>query len=137
MLAERLADHDDAPVGDHIVRLRDATWSDYQRALEMRGGRPAHPHLAIEVIWTSGGLDKREICQALGVRELWFWRRGRIHAFALRGDHYEEIVGSEVLPGIELTQLVTFLDRETASQAIREYRAALQSPGYPSATAPR
>lgn len=200
MLAQRLADHDDAPVGDHIVRLRAATWADYQRALEMRGERPVPrlaylngvlefmspskehealksllgrlvevwclergvefspygswtlqnkdaergaepdecyvfgadrdaptPHLAIEVIWTSGGLDKREIYGALGVRELWFWKRGRIQAFALRQHGYEEIALSEVLPGIDLDQLVTFLDRETASEAIRAYRTALHA----------
>ena len=29
------------------------------------------------------------------------------------------------LPGIDLTQLCAYLDRPTTSQAIREYRAAL------------
>jgi len=32
-------------------------------------------------------------------------------------------------PAIDLDQLVTFLDRPTTSQAIREYRAALQGSG--------
>src|SRR5690242_5880655 len=39
MLPEALATHDDAPVDDHIVLLRDATWGDYQRVLEIRGER--------------------------------------------------------------------------------------------------
>jgi len=85
------------------------------------------PHLAIEVIWTSGGLDKREIYRKLGVAELWFWRRGRIVVYALRGETYEESPHSEVLPGIDLVELIGFLDRPTASRAIREYRAALQA----------
>ena len=38
-LAERIATHDDVPVDDHIVLLRDAAWSDYQRILELRGDR--------------------------------------------------------------------------------------------------
>ena len=199
MLAERIARHEEAPADDHIVLLRNAAWSDYQRALELRGDRPVprlaymrgglqlmspsqdheaiksvigrlvevwclernvefspfgswtledkeadrgvepdecfifggrkdaqRPDLAIEVIWTSGGLDKREIYRELGVRELWFWRRGRFTMFALRGERYEEAAGSEVLPGIDLAELATFIDRPTASQAIREYRAALQ-----------
>jgi hypothetical protein len=46
--------------------------------------------------------------------------------FALRGERYEEAAGSEVLPGIDLAELATFIDRPAASQAIREYRAALQ-----------
>ena len=85
------------------------------------------PHLAIEVIWTSGGLDKREIYRKLGVAELWFWRRGRIVVYVLRDETYEESPHSQVLPGIDLVELIGFLDRPTASRAIREYRAALQA----------
>jgi Uma2 family endonuclease len=85
------------------------------------------PHLAIEVIWTSGGLDKREIYRKLGVSELWFWRRGRIHIYVLRGDAYEERAHSEVLQGIDLAELAGFLDRPTSSRAILDYRAALQA----------
>jgi Uma2 family endonuclease len=85
------------------------------------------PHLAIEVIWTSGRLDKREIYRKLGVAELWFWRRGRILVYVLRGEAYEESPHSEVLRGIDLVELAGFLDRPSASQAILEYRAALQA----------
>ena len=85
------------------------------------------PHLAIEVIWTSGGLDKREIYRKLGVAELWFWRRGRIVVYVLRDETYEESPHSQVLSGIDLVELIGFLDRPTASRAIREYRAALQA----------
>jgi len=88
---------------------------------------PRRPDLAIEVIWTSGGLDKRDIYRALGVRELWFWRKGRLTAHALRGERYDEIPASEVLPGIDLAELASFIDRGTVSQAIREYRAALKA----------
>ncbi len=86
---------------------------------------PEQPDLAIEVVWTSGGISKLEIYRKLGVREVWFWRRGVLTAHALRGDVYGEVTASEVLPGIDLTELAGFLDRPTASQAIREYRAAL------------
>ena len=83
------------------------------------------PHLAIEVFWTSGGLRKLDIYVKLGVREVWFWRKGRITVHVLSGDQYLEATTSGVLPGIDLVQLCTYLDRPTASQAIREYRAAL------------
>jgi Uma2 family endonuclease len=85
------------------------------------------PHLAIEVIWTSGSIDKRAIYRKLGVAELWFWRRGRISVYVLRGETYEESPRSEVLPGIDLVELAGFLDRPSTSQAIRAYRAALQA----------
>jgi Uma2 family endonuclease len=88
---------------------------------------PERPDLAIEVVWTSGGIDKLEIYRKLGVREAWFWRRGQLTAHVLRDEQYLQVPESEVLPGLDLTELASFLDRPTASQAIREYRAALQA----------
>ncbi|HKY35116.1 MAG TPA: Uma2 family endonuclease [Polyangiaceae bacterium] len=87
---------------------------------------PERPDLAIEVVWTSGGVKKLDIYVKLGVKEVWFWRRGRITVHQLRGDAYAEVPESVVLPGIDLGQLASFLDRPTASQAMREYRAVLQ-----------
>lgn len=88
---------------------------------------PERPDLAIEVVWTSGGVSKLDIYLALGVPEVWFWRRGRITIHALRGDHYEEVAQSTFLPSIDLEQLCEYLDRPSASQAMREYRAALSA----------
>jgi Uma2 family endonuclease len=88
---------------------------------------PTRPDLAIEVVWTSGGLNKLDIYRQLGVREVWYWRSGRISVHVLSGETYQEAQASTVLPGIDLTELAGFLDRPTASRAIREYRAQLQS----------
>ncbi|HLU67880.1 MAG TPA: Uma2 family endonuclease [Kofleriaceae bacterium] len=85
----------------------------------------ARPHLAIEVVWTSGRLDKLEVYRLLGVREVWYWRKGRIQPYGLRGDQYQALERSEVLPGLDLDLLVQFLDRPTAYDAIRDFRAAL------------
>ena len=86
---------------------------------------PLRPDLAIEVVWTSGGVRKLDIYKQLGVQEVWFWRKGRISVHLLRDGEYVDAPTSHVLPGIDLAQLVGFLDRPTASQAVREYRAAL------------
>jgi Uma2 family endonuclease len=86
---------------------------------------PERPDLAIEVVWTRGGLKKLEIYAELGVPEVWFWRRGRITVHVLEEGRYVDSAGSHALPGIDLDQLAGFLDRPTDSQAMREYRAAL------------
>jgi Uma2 family endonuclease len=87
----------------------------------------AKPDLAIEVIWTRGGLDKRAIYAGLGVRELWMWRRpGTISVHALRGETYDEVPSSEVLPGIDLEVLAGLLSLPSQSQAVRAYRASLR-----------
>lgn len=85
------------------------------------------PHLAIEVVWTAGGMNELAIYRRLGVGEVWVWRRGQIAVHVLRGDQYESAPRSAVLPGIDLDELAGFLDRPTTSQAMREYRAALEA----------
>jgi Uma2 family endonuclease len=87
---------------------------------------PARPDFATEVVWTSGRIDKLEIYRKLGVREVWYWRKGQLDLFALRGDRYEAIASSEVLPGIDHTELLRFVDVRPMTTAVREYRQALQ-----------
>jgi Uma2 family endonuclease len=88
---------------------------------------PARPDLAIEVVWSSGGINKLAIYSKLGVREVWIWKAGRIQIFALRGDAYAEAEASEVLPGIDLALLLRFVDVKPMTRAVREYRAALEA----------
>lgn len=86
---------------------------------------PSAPDLAIEVVWTHGGIDKLEIYRRLGVSEVWYWEDGVISVHALRGRRYEVVARSGFLPHIDLAQLASFLFVKPTSRAIREYRAAL------------
>lgn len=84
------------------------------------------PHLVIEVVWTAGRLDKLDIYRRLGVPEVWWWQDDTLKAFALRGERYEEIAGSEVLAGIDRAMIVELvLEHETVSAAIRALRQRL------------
>jgi Uma2 family endonuclease len=85
------------------------------------------PDLAIEVVWTSGGIDKLEIYRRLGIPEVWIWRDGVITVYALRDDAYAAVEHSAQLPGIDLRLLTSFLDHPTAMQAVRAFRKALSS----------
>lgn len=184
---------------DDIIVLREATWADYQRLLEVRGDRPVprlaylegalelmtpsrsheslksmigclveawclemgigitpygswtleskeaergvepdecyvigeagdpeRPDLAIEVVWSSGGIDKLEIYRRLGVREVWIWRSGSIEVFVLRESAYAPLPNSEVLPGIDLPLLLQFVDIRPMTRAVTDYRTALR-----------
>jgi Uma2 family endonuclease len=84
------------------------------------------PHLAIEVVWTSGRIDKLDIYRKLGVSEVWYWRKGRIQPYCLRGERYVPVEQSEVLSGLDLALLTSFIDQPTTFAAIRGYRQALQ-----------
>lgn len=84
------------------------------------------PDLAIEVVWTSGGINKLEVYRKLGVNEVWYWSRGRIDVYLLREEQYELAPASQALPGINLRQLERFVDEPTTSAAMLAYRAALR-----------
>jgi Uma2 family endonuclease len=91
------------------------------------GSEEEVPDLALEVVWTSGGIDKLEIYAGLGVREVWFWRDGRLFFHALRRDRYEAIPRSELLPAFDpdaITRLM--VSRHSQAEAVREFRAALR-----------
>ena len=88
---------------------------------------PKRPHLAIEVVWTSGGIDKLEIYRALKVGEVWFWVNDEIRMFTLREGRYEPLEASTVLPGIDLVHFLGFLDVTPMTRAVRDYRASLRT----------
>jgi Uma2 family endonuclease len=87
------------------------------------------PDLVIEVVWTSGGIDKLEIYRRLGIGEVWFWRDGRIGVWLLREGQYEHAGRSALFPGLDLEVLCSLLDRPTALQAVRALREHLGATG--------
>ena len=88
--------------------------------------KPRRPHLAIEVVWTSGRMNKLEIYRRIGVSEIWVWHNERLSVQVLRRGAYEAAPASEVLRGIDLDELAQYLDRPTDSQCIREYRSRIR-----------
>ena len=89
------------------------------------------PHLAIEVEWTRGGMNKLDVYNRLGVDEVWIWRRGVIHVFVRQGDSYQELAHSPTLPELDLALMASFLDRPTLTQAVRDFRAAISASDAP------
>jgi Uma2 family endonuclease len=88
----------------------------------------ARPDLVIEVVWTSGGIDKLAIYQQLGIAEVWFWIDGKLEVHALRDGGYERVATTRWLPGLDLELLCSFLDGRSVHVAKRDLRAALRAP---------
>jgi Uma2 family endonuclease len=85
------------------------------------------PDLALEVVWTSGLLDKMAVYSGLGVGEVWVWRDDRIEVNVLRGAEYARVSRSEIVPAIDLDLLAGYLRRSDQTSAVREYRALVRS----------
>ena len=88
------------------------------------------PDVAIEVIWTAGGIDKLEVYRKLGVREVWFYERGSLRFFALRRAEeraaYVEIALSEIIPHVPRDLLLACMREPDQPAALRALRAGLR-----------
>lgn len=90
-------------------------------------GRPTRPDLAIESIWTAGGIDRLDVYRGLDVREVWFWREGSLEVHELTGDRYERRDRSVLLRDLDLAELARHIDAENQTEAVRRYRQTLRS----------
>lgn len=84
------------------------------------------PDLVIEVVWTSGGIDKLEIYRRFGIPEVWLWTSNGLAVYVFRQGRYELSRESVVFPGLDVQLLASFLDRPTALQAVRALRDSLR-----------
>jgi len=84
------------------------------------------PDIAIEVIWTSGGINKLEVYRKLGVREVWIYERETLRFFLLRDDQYEGALRSELLPDVDPELFTRCMREATQGDAVRAMRAALR-----------
>lgn len=92
------------------------------------------PDLAIEVIITSGSIDKLEIYRRLGVTEVWVWQINRLKLYHLREETpsifidtsgYEQIQSSELLPGLNIALLEKCVHISDDIQAIDQFELGI------------
>ena len=89
------------------------------------GADRERPDLAIEVVVTSGGIDKLEAYKRLQIPEVWFWENSRLSLYALRQQGYEEIASSELLPELDINLLVRCVNMPSHVEAIKEFTMAI------------
>jgi Uncharacterized protein conserved in cyanobacteria len=98
------------------------------------GSNQEIPDLAIEVVITSGGINRLEVYQRLGVREVWFWQNNRFLVYHSRSENveqfqqtsgYELINNSEILPDINLTILAEYVQHPNPLIAAKSFRKTL------------
>jgi Uma2 family endonuclease len=90
-----------------------------------------YPNLVIEVIVTSGGIDKLEAYKRLQIPEVWFWQKGRLTIHHLRmneqGVDYEQLTSSEELPDLDISVLLDCIDIPRHVDAVKVFRQAISS----------
>jgi Uma2 family endonuclease len=91
-----------------------------------RGESRDVPDIAVEVITTHAALDKLEVYRGLGVGEVWLFEAGAFKVLALRGERYERVEQSLVLPEVDLARIAHFAADDDQHAALRAYRAELR-----------
>lgn len=90
-----------------------------------------YPDLGIEVVFTSGGLDKLEKYRRFSVAEVWFWQRNCLaiyHLISTAADVsvYQPANRSLWLPDLDIALLERCVQLEEAGEARSQFLAALR-----------
>ncbi|MDJ0732457.1 MAG: Uma2 family endonuclease [Crocosphaera sp.] len=84
------------------------------------------PDLAIEVVYTSGGVDTLEIYRRLGVREVWFWQNQQFTVYCLQNDSYQAKSNSQLLPNLDLNLMAQYVTINDPLEAITQWRKQIK-----------
>ncbi len=99
------------------------------------GTEKEFPDLAIEVIVTSGGINRLQVYNRLNVKEVWFWQDSCFTLYHLREETpadflktygYEPVSHSELLPSLDVALLTESMQHPTSLLAAKEFRKRLQ-----------
>ncbi len=84
------------------------------------------PDLAIEIVFSSGGIDKLEVYKRLGIKEVWFFINNQFTVYHLRGENYELVAHSELLPDLDLTALAQYVISDYPLDAAIAFREKIK-----------
>jgi Uma2 family endonuclease len=91
-------------------------------------GQPGRvPDIAIEVVLTSGVVNKMSVYEGLGVPEVWVWKAGALAILRLTERGYEARPRSEVLPELDIVLLASFVEAGVSqTQRVKAFRRAVR-----------
>jgi Uma2 family endonuclease len=117
----------------------------FKKESEQAGGEPDEsycigtdkefPDLAVEVVITSGGINRLELYRRLEVKEVWFWQKNNFSIYHLREATpfqfvqtfgYEKLTRSELLPDLDIELLSECLRISNPLAAAKKFQKHLR-----------
>ena len=90
------------------------------------GEKKANPDLAIEVIVTSGNLEKLEKYSRFEIPEVWLWENNQLQVYAFISSEYHLVPHSQLLPDLDLDLLVRCVQMSSRLEAMRAFHNGLR-----------
>lgn len=85
------------------------------------------PNLAIEVIVTSGNIEKNlETYARLGIEEVWFWQDNTFRLFSREMQEYREILSSRIIPNIDIELLKYHLSQPNFFNSLLSFKKKIR-----------
>ncbi|MEG4804850.1 Uma2 family endonuclease [Microcoleus sp. ARI1-B5] len=86
----------------------------------------ATPDLAIEVVFTSGTINKLEYYRRFNIPEVWFWEDGVFSLYQLNSEGYDLVSRSALLPDLDIELLGQCLQMSEEKEALKVFRNAVR-----------
>lgn len=90
------------------------------------GQRKPLPDIAIEIVVSSGLVDKLDIYRGLEIPEVWVWEAGKFSIYHLQGEQYDRLTQSRLLPECDIELLAKYVQPESQFDAVLAYREELR-----------
>ena len=90
------------------------------------GEKKDNPDLAIEVILTSGSLEKLEKYRRFKIPEVWLWENNQLYVYALISSEYHLVNYSQLLPDLDLDLLVRCVQMPSRLEAMNAFKAGMR-----------
>jgi Uma2 family endonuclease len=90
------------------------------------GTNKAVPDIVIEVVITSGTLNKLEVYKPLNIPEVWFWKNKQLQIFHLTNGEYQPVTRSHFFPDLDLELLQHYIDYPDQYDAVIAFQKAIR-----------
>ncbi|MEA5566386.1 Uma2 family endonuclease [Anabaena sp. UHCC 0399] len=86
------------------------------------GSNKETPDIVIEVIVTSGTINRKDLYKPKGIPEVWFWKANQIQIFCLNEQgEYEEVNRSRFFPDLDPALLLHYISMPDQYDAVQEF----------------
>ena len=91
-------------------------YSEKHKKIQELGANRKHPDLVIEVVVSSGGIDKLVAYKRVQIPEVWIWMNDELLFYSLGNDGYEAVSKSPLLPSLDVGLLMRCINTENHAQ---------------------